>query len=195
MNDPFLKLTVELIRRLALLGVPPLSQQLYYYMLIRSGNSGLFWEAKAKAASVFGKERLSDKGRRDWFRRTVGPLINKGLVIKRRAGRRGKTAEYRVLNILDSKDPIFDRPLVNYARGWAIESGLNVDPALAEELYALYETPMTKVRFLRELEILANYDDQTLAVYGSVSYWRQQGLPFNGLAEDAMDWGAGPFAY
>ena len=70
-----------------------------------------------------------------------------------------------------------------------------MDPALAEELYALYETPMTKVRFLRELEILANYDDQTLAVYGSVSYWRQQGLPFNGLAEDAMDWGAGPFAY
>ena len=195
MTEPFLMLTAEQLRRLNLLGVPHLSQSLYLYMRIRAGKSGLFWEAKAKTALVFGKAGLSEKARRDWFTRTVDPLIAKSLIERHRRGRTGLTAEYRVLDILEFTDPMFDVEPTNHARDWAVESALDVDPDLAEVLWGMYDCHMSKARFMRELQILSDYPDQRLAVYGSAEYWKRQNLPFNGLAEEAMIWGVGPFAY
>ena len=90
--------------------------KLYVYMLIRSSpdtrkreknahlygdfiQKGEFFENKISVADVFGKANLKDKDKRNWFLRTVKPLVQFGLVKKIESGKRGFNATYIVYDV------------------------------------------------------------------------------------------------
>jgi hypothetical protein len=185
---PFTLVTAEILRRLLILGIPANSILLYQYMSIRAGGTGRFFEAKVKTAECLGKGGDSAKAKQKWFGYTVGPLLKSGLVTKLYAGSCGRTSEYSVASIEDWDDPRFEQPLVNYGRQWALESGLDVDPDAAEFLYAAIGIPITRDRFVEDLEWLSDHHDQTREVLRSKNYWSSRGLPMRGLAKEAAEW-------
>ena len=185
---PFTVVTAETVRRFHILRVPANSILLYQYMRIRAGGTGRFFEAKEKTAEYFGKVGKSARAKRQWFGHTVAPLVKSGLVTKLYAGSCGRTSEYSVASIEDWDDPRFEQPLVNYGRQWALESGLDVDPDAAESLYASIGIPITRDRFVEDLEWLSGRHDQTGEVLRSKAYWSHRGLPMRGLAKEAAEW-------
>lgn len=185
---PFTVVTAEMIRRLNILDIPATSILLYQYMRIRAGGTGRFFEAKAKTAENLGKGGKSAKAKQKWFGYTVGPLVESGLVSKLYAGSCGRTSEYSIASIEDWEDPRFEQTLINYARQWALESGLDVDPYAAELLYAAIGIPITKERFMEDLEWLSGHHDQIGEVLRSKTYWSNRGLPMRGLAKEAAEW-------
>ena len=186
-TQPFTIVTGETLRRLNILDIPPSSFGLYLYMRIRAGGTGRFLETKVKTAEYFGKGGDSAKAKQKWFGYTVEPLVKSGLVTKLYSGSCGRTSEYSVVPVEDWKDPRFEEPLVNYGRQWALESGLEVDPDAAEFLYAAMGIPITRDRFMEDLEWLSDHHDQTREVLRSKNYWSSRGLPMRGLAKEAAE--------
>ena len=185
---PFTRVTAEMLRKLHILGIPANSILLYQYMSIRAGGTGRFFETKVKTAAHFGKGDRSVKAKQKWFGYTVEPLLKSGLVTKLYAGSAGRTSEYSVASIEDWQDPRFEQPLINYGRQWALESGLDVDPEAAELLYDAIGIPITRHRFMEDLEWLADKYEQTQEVIRSRHYWTSRGLPMRGLAKEAAEW-------
>jgi len=94
---------LDFISRCIRLGMSPMKFLLYVYMLIRSSpdtrkreknahlygdfiQKGEFFENKISVADFFGKANLKDKDKRNWFLRTVKPLVRFGLVWSRKSG-------------------------------------------------------------------------------------------------------------
>ena len=107
---------LEFIRVYRSLGLPPLTFQLYLYMLIRSSpfeipraknahifgdtiQKGEFFENKVSVADFFGKVESGEKAKINWFMRTVKPLVQQGLVEKIESGKRGFNATYIVYDV------------------------------------------------------------------------------------------------
>ena len=107
---------LEFIRVYRSLGLPPLTFQLYLYMLIRSSpveipraknahifgdtiQKGEFFENKVSVADFFGKGESEEKAKINWFMRTVKPLVEQGLVKKIESGKRGFNATYIVYDV------------------------------------------------------------------------------------------------
>ena len=181
---PFTKVTAETLRRLHILCIPANSILLYQYMRIRAGGTGRFFETKVKTAEWFGKGGDSAKAKQKWFGYTVGPLVEGGLVTKLYAGSCGRTSEYSVTSIEDWEDPRFEQPLISYGKQWALESGLDVDPAASS--YTEMGIPITRGRFIEDLKWLSGHHDQTLAVLRSRNYWSHRGLPMRGSREKPL---------
>ena len=107
---------LDFISRCIRLGMSPMTFLLYVYMLIRSSpdtrkreknadlygdfiQKGEFFENKISVADFFGKTNLKDKDKRNWFLRTVKPLVRLGLVKKIESGKRGFNATYIVYDV------------------------------------------------------------------------------------------------
>ena len=107
---------LDFISRCNRLGMSPMTFLLYVYMLIRSSpetrkreknadlygdfiQKGEFFENKTSVADFFGKTNLKDKDKRNWFLRTVKPLVRFGLVKKIESGKRGFNATYIVYDV------------------------------------------------------------------------------------------------
>ena len=107
---------LDFIFRCIRLGMSPMTFLLYVYMLIRSSpdtrkreknahlygdfiQKGEFFENKISVADFFGKANLNDKDKRNWFLRTVKPLVRFGLVNKIESGKRGFNATYIVYDV------------------------------------------------------------------------------------------------
>ena len=113
---------LDFIARCIRLGMSPMTFKLYVYMLIRSSpdtrkreknahlygdviQKGEFFENKISVADVFGKANLKDKDKRNWFLRTVKPLVQFGLVKKIESGKRGFNATYIVYDVRNMPMP------------------------------------------------------------------------------------------
>ena len=107
---------LDFISRCIGLGMSPMTFLLYVYMLIRSSpdirereknahlygdfiQKGEFFENKISVADFFGKANLKGKDKRNWFLRTVKPLVQQGLVKKIESGKRGFNATYIVYDV------------------------------------------------------------------------------------------------
>ena len=113
---------LDFISRCIRLGMSPMTFLLYVYMLIRSSpdtrkreknahlygdfiQKGEFFENKISVATFFGKASLKDKDKRNWFLRTVKPLVRFGLVRKTESGKRGFNATYIVYDVRNMPMP------------------------------------------------------------------------------------------
>jgi len=107
---------LEFIARCTGIRMSPTTFLLYVYMLTRSSpdtrkraknahlygdtiQKGEFFENKASVADFFGKGHLKNKGKMNWFMRTVKPLVQFGLVKKIESGKRGYNATYIVYDV------------------------------------------------------------------------------------------------
>ena len=97
-------------------GIPALSCLLYIYILVRAspdnrprkrgarhyGHSiqkGEFFEGKEAVADFFGKQNISARAKRNWFKRTVKPLIDAKLLVQIKRGRGAMNATYVVTDV------------------------------------------------------------------------------------------------